>query len=80
MDDSSVFGPAAGIIFALGLGAGMLFMDCKRGETIEKQRQYCLSQCEKLTKDKSDFIECSYGCKEAAEHTKLGEQNGHSNR
>lgn len=65
-DDSSAYGIAAGIIFALGLGAGMFLMREHRSETIEEQKQYCLSQCEKLTKDKGELIECSYGCKEAA--------------
>lgn len=72
-DDSRVYGIAAGIIFALGLGAGMLLMSDYHGETIKKQKQYCLSLCEKLTKDKGELIECSYGCKEVAEHTKKGE-------
>ncbi len=73
MDDSRVYGIAAGIIFALGMGVGMSWMSEYHGETIKKQKQYCFSQCEKLTKDKGELIECSYGCKEAAEHTKLGE-------
>ena len=67
-NDSRVFGTAAGIIFVFGMGVGMSLMSAYHGETIKKQKQYCLSQCEKFAKDKGELIECTYGCKEAAEH------------
>ena len=35
MDDSRVYGIAAGIIFALGMAVGMIWMSEYHGETIE---------------------------------------------